>query len=339
MEGLNMKLFVEGFGKSVSRRDNQILIKENNKITNYYVIDEIEQLIITGKGSITFDAMSLLAANNIDTIVLNWKGEVVYQLLPTENKHINVKKEQYLAINDFRSGYLSKSFIKAKMENQKAVLGTLAKSRENSEILIEKRDNITNIITQLNNIGNRPIDKIRNNILGLEGIAANEYWDGIKTIIPREFNFQKRSGRYAKDPVNSLLNYGYAILQTHIVKALFIAGLDIYCGYLHANRYGRASLVFDLIEEFRQQIVDKTVFTMVNKRQIKVNDFNYKENIVMIGDDKRRLLISAIMKKLKSVVNFHNEKRSYEDIIFYQAKLISKFLLKEEKYYGFSLRW
>ena len=89
-----MKLFVEGFGKSVSRRDNQILIKENNKITNYYVIDEIEQLIITGKGSITFDAMSLLAANNIDTIVLNWKGEVVYQLLPTENKHINVKKER-----------------------------------------------------------------------------------------------------------------------------------------------------------------------------------------------------------------------------------------------------
>ena len=54
-----MKLFVEGFGKSVARRDNQILIKENDKITNYYIIDDIEQLIITGKGSITFDAMSL----------------------------------------------------------------------------------------------------------------------------------------------------------------------------------------------------------------------------------------------------------------------------------------
>ncbi len=96
-----MKLFVEGFGKSVARRDNQILIKENDKITNYYIIDDIEQLIITGKGSITFDAMSLLASKNVETIVLNWKGEVVYQLLPTQNKHVNVKKEQYSALNDY----------------------------------------------------------------------------------------------------------------------------------------------------------------------------------------------------------------------------------------------
>lgn len=334
-----MKLFVDGFGKSVARRDNQILIKENDKITNYYVIDNIEQLIITGKGSITFDAMSLLAAHNIDTIVLNWKGEVVYQLLPTENKHVNVKKEQYSALNDFRSGYLAKSFIKAKLENQKAFLATLSKSRENSEVLIQKRDNIANIIIQLNDIRNRPVNDIRNSILGLEGIAANEYWDGIKIIIPDEFNFQSRSGRGAKDPVNSMLNYGYAILQTQIVKALFIAGLDIYCGYLHADRYGRASLVFDLIEEFRQQIVDKVVIKMITKRQVNIDDFELKDNIVIISDDKRKLLISEIMKKLKSNVKINNEDISYEDIIFYQAKLISKFLLKEEKYNGFFLRW
>lgn len=334
-----MKLFVEGFGKSVARRDNQILIKENDKITNYYIIDDIEQVIITGKGSITFDAMSLLASKNVETIVLNWKGEVVYQLLPTQNKHVNVKKEQYSALNDYRSGYLAKSFIKAKIENQKAVLGTLSKSRENSQFLLEKRDNLTKLISQLDDLRNRPVDDMRNNILGIEGIAANEYWDGIKTIIPEEFNFQKRSGRHAKDPVNSMLNYGYAILQTNIVNGLYLAGLDIYCGYLHAERYGRMSLVFDLIEEFRQQIVDKTVFSMVNKNQIKVDDFEIKDNIVIIGDDKRRVLISNIMKKLKSNLKYNDEDTTYEEIIFYQANLISKFLLKKEQYIGFSLRW
>ena len=180
---------------------------------------------------------------------------------------------------------------------------------------------------------------MRNNILGIEGIAANEYWDGIKTIIPEEFNFENRSGRYAKDPVNSMLNYGYAILQTNIVNSLYLAGLDIYCGYLHAERYGRMSLVFDLIEEFRQQIVDKTVFSMVNKNQIKVDDFEIKDNIVIIGDDKRRVLISNIMKKLKSNLKYNDEDTTYEEIIFYQANLISKFLLKKEQYIGFSLRW
>ena len=136
-----------------------------------------------------------------------------------------------------------------------------------------------------------------------------------------------------------MLNYGYAILQTNIVNGLYLAGLDIYCGYLHAERYGRMSLVFDLIEEFRQQIVDKTVFSMVNQNQIKVDDFEIKDNIVIIGDDKRRALISKIMKKLKSNLKYNDEDTTYEEIIFSQANLISKFLLKKEKYIGFSLRW
>ena len=136
-----------------------------------------------------------------------------------------------------------------------------------------------------------------------------------------------------------MLNYGYAILQTNIVNGLYLAGLDIYCGYLHAERYGRMSLVFDLIEEFRQQIVDKTVFSMVNQNQIKVDDFEIKDNIVIIGDDKRRALISKIMKKLKSNLKYNDEDTTYEEIIFSQANLISKFLLKKDKYIGFSLRW
>ena len=61
------------------------------------------------------------------------------------------------------------------------------------------------------------------------------------------------------------------IVETEIWKSIYLAGLNPYCGFLHSERYARDSMVFDLIEEFRQQIVDKTVLSIVNKNQVSVD--------------------------------------------------------------------
>ena len=98
------------------------------------------------------------------------------------------------------------------------------------------------------------------------------------------------------------MNYGYAILESEIWKSIYLAGLDPYCGFLHSERYGRASLVFDLIEEFRQQIVDKTVLSIVNKNSVSLEDFEFKENSIIIKDNARRLIISKILDKLGSKI-------------------------------------
>jgi CRISPR-associated protein Cas1 len=99
-------------------------------------------------------------------------------------------------------------------------------------------------------------------------------------------------------------------------------------------------LVFDLIEEFRQQIVDKTVLAIVNKNQVDVDDFEFDEGQIRIQDKARKLLIAKIMDKLNSKINFNDKKMSYEDIILYQGRLLGKYLTREEKnYVGFSRRW
>lgn len=137
-----MKLIIDGFGKSVTKRDNQIVIKENGVEKDYFRAENISQILLTGKGSITFDALRLLAEYDIDCASLDWRGRINYRLTTPDNKNTIVKKEQYFSLMDKRSGYLSKSFILAKIENQKAILGTLAKSRENNEFLIEQRNKL-----------------------------------------------------------------------------------------------------------------------------------------------------------------------------------------------------
>ncbi|MDP1551862.1 MAG: CRISPR-associated endonuclease Cas1, partial [Methanobacteriaceae archaeon] len=75
-----MRLVIDGFGKFVGKRDNQIVIKQNGHEMDYFLAEELTQIIITGKGSVGFDALKLMARYEVDLVVLNWKGDIIYRL-------------------------------------------------------------------------------------------------------------------------------------------------------------------------------------------------------------------------------------------------------------------
>jgi CRISPR-associated protein Cas1 len=52
--------------------------------------------------------------------------------------------------------------------------------------------------------------------------------------------------RHATHPVNAMLNYAYAVLESQVRIATVSQGLDPTIGYLHMCRPGRAALVHDL---------------------------------------------------------------------------------------------
>jgi len=60
-------------------------------------------------------------------------------------------------------------------------------------------------------------------------------------------------------------------------SALEAVGLDPQLGYLHAVRPGRAALALDLQEEFRSILVDRLALTLINRGQLKTDDFDERE--------------------------------------------------------------
>ena len=310
-----MRIIIDGFNKTINKRDNQIVIKENGKEIDYFLPKDLKQIIILGKGTITFDAIALLADANVDLIAVDWRGNIRYRLASKEHNNVQIRKQQYFSLNDTRSGYLAKKFIESKIRNQKATIGTLSRSRGGVEYLDIQKEKLNNLLNALLEIKNKPSEKIRSEIFGIEGMASHEYWQGFRYVINDDYDFLKRSGRGAPDIVNAMLNYSYAILASEVLKALHISGLDPYAGFLHADRYGRTSLVFDLMEEFRQQIVDKSVLKLINRGQIKKDDFEIKDGYVYINEQCRKLLIKTILDKLNTEVTFDGVKKSYSDFI------------------------
>jgi len=339
------RLVVDGFGKFIGRKSQRIIIKDKGRILHQAKVEDLRQVVISGKGSISFDAMEALGINGVDLIVINWRGEVTARLASREMRTVKTRREQYFAYVDTRSGTLSKQFVLAKMKNQYAVLGTLAKTRkethpEVAKALFNRRVEVLKYIRAAETVEERPVDVIRDKLMGFEGVVSSLYWDGISFIFPEEFGFEGRSGRYATDPVNSMLNYGYALLEGEVWRGVHYAGLDPYGGFLHVDRPGRPSMVLDLMEEFRQQLIDKTVLSLIVRGFVTPQDFEFDENLCIIGDSARKLLLKAVLERFEKYVRYKGERRRWTDMILCQARALGQFLRGETKRYeGFYLRW
>ncbi len=331
-----MKLIIDGYNKSIHKKDNQIVIQEKNEIIDSIKANTVTVITIIGKGYVTFDALNLIALNNIKLISINPRGQLLYTLESPDYRNIKLKKAQYRLSENKQGIELSKELIKSKMKNQKATLTTLNKNKQLKSVF-NHRLKIDESINQLDEMKiTRSNEETRMKIMGLEGKASNEYWKGIKSLIPSKIGFVSRTKK-PTDLLNSMLNYGYAILASEITKSILVNGLDPYCGFLHFDMNSRTSLTFDLIEPFRQQIVDKTVIGLINRKQVNVKDLDKRNNTLRL--ESRKLIAERILAKIYSTITYDDKTVTYSDLIRKQSHDLVKTLLDGEEFKGFYLRW
>jgi len=134
-----------------------------------------------------------------------------------------------------------------------------------------------------------------------------------------------------------MLNYGYAILASEITKSILVNGLDPYCRLLHFDMDNRTSLTFDMIEPFRQQIVDKTVISLINRKQVTLDDIDKRNNTIKL--EARKLIVEKILSKVYSTITYGDETLSYSDLIVKESENLVNSLLHGDKFNGFYLRW
>ena len=95
-----------------------------------------------------------------------------------------------------------------------------------------------------------------------EGIAARIYWQAL-------FGSDFVRDRY-QEGINSLLNYGYAILRSATARALVIAGLTPSLGLFHHHRSNAFPLADDMMESYRP-FVDEIVHQLCVEGKYEIN--------------------------------------------------------------------
>jgi len=140
-----------------------------------------------------------------------------------------------------------------------------------------------------------------------------------------------------------MLNFGYqTILFPEVWKAVSYAGLDFYAGYLHADRPGKPSMVLDLMEEFRQQVVDRTLMGLITRGALKPEEILAVEAVEegrVLSKETVKTLLSSLQERLDTEVMFSGQKAPIQNVIHQQARRVVRFLLHEGNYVPFSLGW
>ncbi len=180
---------------------------------------------------------------------------------------------------------------------------------------------------------------------GSEGAASRTYFarfaEFIKPGMKNAFPFNGRNRRPPKDPVNAMLSFGYGLLAKDAAGAAIRVGFDPFCGFFHSMKYGRPSLALDMMEFFRQPIVDSVVVSAVNNGVFKKNDFLEFQNVCYLNEKgRKKFLVQYEMRKKDLITHpqFHY-RLSYERTIELQYRLLGKYMLKEiDKYEGFYIR-
>jgi len=342
-----MKIFLDDFGVFLGRKRNRFVIKKKDG-KREVLADDVDQIICTCQGvSFSVSAIRLAVERNIQIVFARYGGWPYAILMPmTVTGSVKARREQFMAYNDKRGVILAQSFVSGKLKNQANLLKLIAKNRRHTdpslaEKIYDAGRRVDEIIEKVKSLEGERIDDMRLVLMNLEAEGARIYWAALQDILPSKLGFRGRVTRGATDPFNCMLNFGYQVaLFPEVWKAVCYAGLDPYAGFLHADRPGKPSLVLDLMEEFRQQVVDRTLISLFTKKIIKPdNILAEKDEDRLLRKDIAEKILASLQERFDTYVMFGGRRGPLKSFIYSQARRITRFLFGESDYMPFTLGW
>jgi len=120
-------------------------------------------------------------------------------------------------------------------------------------------------------------------LMGIEGRMAKLFFSAYF----QDMGWMGRKPRIKSDYMNATLDIGYTYLFNFIECFVRMFGFDIYVGIYHRLWFKRKSLVCDLMEPFRC-IVDRTVRTAINRKQISEADYEVHKGEFRLKTEKNK---------------------------------------------------
>ncbi len=249
----------------------------------------LQRIAVVGRtGMITLDALHWLSNLGVALLFVDQGGTLNSVFTPggLEGSKVRIHRFQANAKESDVGVRIARLLIEKKLRGQNEVLAWLADPGRQVPLSARSRyHSVRTAALALHSLAMRvAMMQSLEEIVEAERTGAAFYWSALQgiplrwqpkagtraphhwlTTQPREsFRTGNRNG--ATDPTNSILNYGYALLEAETRIACLNAGLHPGLGIFHADKDGRASFVYDLMEPARP-VVDRLVLDFIGRHQ------------------------------------------------------------------------
>ena len=324
-------LYVKEQGAGIRRSGQRLLVYKGEQVLEAVRLRDLERLVLLGSIEVSASAQSALLESGIETVLLSFHGKFRGRLFPAEGRNVFLRLEQFRRYDDpaFRLK-TARVLVDAKIRNARVVLQRHQRNHPS--------ETLTAAMARLERSrGSVQAQSSIETLLGVEGEAARTYFAAFGGMVRSEFTFTTRSRRPPRDPVNALLSFGYTLLSTELTGAVAAQGLDPYVGVLHELDYGRPSLALDLLEEFRQPVVDRLALSLINRTILKRSDFDEREEGgVWLNDEGRVRFLDFYHRALETPFDDSGISVTYRDLLIRQAGRMREALMTAGDYVPFT---
>jgi CRISPR-associated protein Cas1 len=316
------------------RKDGANLVVEIDGIEKARApLHMLEGVVGFGRPGASPALMAACAEAGISLSFCDPNGRFQARVEGARSGNVLLRRAQYRLADDATARVpVVRSIVAAKAANQRTVL--LRAIRDHGAGLPETASSaLQTAADRLADAARRThkestVDALR----GVEGEAAACYFGVFDLLIrPSDdgLRFRGRSRRPPLDRVNALLSFLYAMLGHDCRSALEAHGLDPQVGFLHADRPGRAGLALDLMEELRAPLADRLALSLINRGQLKVDDFVVEEaGAVRLTDEARKRVLVAWQERKRDELShpFLGDKAPLGLVAHLQAQLLARML-------------
>ncbi len=332
---IKMEKSIYIFSDGELRRKGNTLYFEGPAGRKYVPVENVRELLIFGEVTINKKLLDFCSQQEILLHFFNYYGYYSGTFYPREHYNsgymILRQAEHYLDAN--RRIVLARAFVNGAVQNIRKVL---AYYHNRGKAVKQWLETIENLALQTTGI------QATDELMAIEGNIRDQYYSAFDAIIEDEsFRFQKRTRRPPKNRLNALVSFGNSLLYTTVLSEIYKTHLDPRIGYLHTTNFRRFTLNLDVAEVFKPIIVDRVIFTVLNKKMLAPKHFEQKLGGIVLNEKGRQTFITEYENRLKSTIKHERLKRnvSYRQLILLELYKIQKHLMDEKPYEPFVARW
>lgn len=310
-------LVLAGYGISLSVRRGHLMLKDGIGLERRErrlprVQQQVTRIVILGQtGYVSIEAIRWCLESGVAIVHIDTRNRLAMLATSEGRDDARLRRAQALAAGSPVGFGAAQALIVAKVKGQADVLARHAIEQgalEGHVELAESAATLKNLSLAEAEAASRYFTawanraKLRFALDHAERVPS--HWTG---FVARSSLIHRSPGaRDAADPINAMLNYGYALAEAECTIALRTLGLDPGMGVLHADKRARDSLALDLIEPARP-VVDDLILQLLERRVFTSNDF------VEDGRGGCRLTpilaseLAGLMPEIARVVSAHAE--------------------------------
>lgn len=271
-------VYVKEQGTTVQKNGGRLRVTKKSGNLLDFPVSNLDGLALFGNIQITTQALHFLLRQGVDISYYSYGGEYLGQTAAEYSKNIFLRFSQYELYNDKEKRLnFAKTIVRNKIRNQISMIRNIRwKDTDVWRIDIDQMEKLMSKIDSA---------ETANVLLGIEGKCSNIYFHSFGQMFKCDFEFHGRNRRPPRDPINVIISLGYTFLTKEICSALEAESFEPYLGFFHGIRYGRKSLALDIIEEFRQPVIDRMALKLFNKRMLSKYDFDIEDDRVLLNED------------------------------------------------------